>query len=76
MANAAADQALRDQLTEAFSVNTTQVVINVTDTGITFNSKQVDTATPADLVHTLTIKTKSETLIEALADALVTEGRP
>ena len=76
MANAAADTALQDQLTEAFSVNTTKVEIVVTDERINFRSVQVDGVTPSDLVHTIRFQTKSESLISALVAALVATGRP
>ncbi len=76
MANAAEDQALVDQLAEAFSVNTTAVTINVTDTAAKFNGTQSDSATPADLVHRFTISTKSETLMTAIVAALQATGRP
>ncbi len=76
MANAAADQALVDQLAEAFSVDTTKVTINVADDRIKFDSAQADGVTPNDLVHTFVIKTKKETLITAIVAALQTTGRP
>ncbi len=76
MANAAAEQALVDQLAEAFSVPTTRVIINVADDRIKFDSTQVDSAVPQDLVHTFVIKTKKESIITAIVAALQTEGRP
>ncbi len=75
MANAAAEQALKDQLADAFTVTTTRVTINVNDTKITFNAVQNDSAVANDLIHTLVIKTTKEALITALVDEIVATGR-
>lgn len=76
MANAIADQALSDQLADAFSVDGTRVVIRITDTGINFQSTQSDTADVTKIKHGITIASSNEALITAFIDALVATGRP
>lgn len=74
MANPAADQALVDQLTEAFDGQTAAVSINVTDTSINFKSTQKDSTT--EVRHVIQVVTSSNALITALVGAIQSTGRP
>ena len=76
MANAAIDQDIVDQLAVALGVSNTAVLINMTDTGATFSSKQEDGTSSTDIKHTFTLKTSSPSLMSAIVAAVQATGRP
>lgn len=75
MANAAVDQALVDQLAEAFSVTNTKVTILVTDTTVKFESTQDDSPS-GTLKNQIVIKTADRPLMTAIVAAIQSTGRP
>lgn len=76
MANPAADQALVDQLAEAFDGQTAGVTIVVTDTSINFKSNQKDGTESGAVKHSIKITTSSNVLATAIVGAIQATGRP
>lgn len=66
---------LRDVIADLLAADH-RVRATITDTTMKVDSALIDSATPADNVHTIQVSTTSEAIINAIASAVATTGLP